>query len=195
MGGLLFHPEFYKVAVAFAGCHDNRMDKIWWNEQWMGELEVMTVDDGEVVVELEVDAPELDSVQVLADLLRKLLTGQRGLSDLLGGATAKVRLLGPTGTQFAQIDADLPGAKDLVDKLELVIDRLQQNGIRARNGRQRGERRESMMYLEVDRDDARGRREIVADLHRVLADVRAAVTDWRSMQARMRSPSSPDAMR
>ncbi|HYE86969.1 MAG TPA: prolyl oligopeptidase family serine peptidase, partial [Vicinamibacterales bacterium] len=26
----------YKVAVSYAGCHDNRMDKIWWNEQWMG---------------------------------------------------------------------------------------------------------------------------------------------------------------
>ena len=36
MGALLFHPEFYKAAVSFAGCHDNRMDKIWWNEQWMG---------------------------------------------------------------------------------------------------------------------------------------------------------------
>ncbi len=36
MGALLFHPEFYKVAVSAAGCHDNRMDKIWWNEQWMG---------------------------------------------------------------------------------------------------------------------------------------------------------------
>ncbi|MBL0938428.1 MAG: prolyl oligopeptidase family serine peptidase [Gemmatimonadaceae bacterium] len=36
MGGMLFHPDFYKVAVSFAGCHDNRMDKIWWNEQWMG---------------------------------------------------------------------------------------------------------------------------------------------------------------
>jgi hypothetical protein len=22
--------------VSAAGCHDNRMDKIWWNEQWMG---------------------------------------------------------------------------------------------------------------------------------------------------------------
>ena len=33
---MLFHPEFYKAAVSFAGCHDNRMDKIWWNEQWMG---------------------------------------------------------------------------------------------------------------------------------------------------------------
>jgi dipeptidyl aminopeptidase/acylaminoacyl peptidase len=38
MGALLFHPDFYKVAVSASGCHDNRMDKIWWNEQWMGEL-------------------------------------------------------------------------------------------------------------------------------------------------------------
>ena len=35
-GAVLFHPEFYDVAVSSAGCHDNRMDKIWWNEQWMG---------------------------------------------------------------------------------------------------------------------------------------------------------------
>ncbi len=36
LGALLFHPEFYKAALAACGCHDNRMDKIWWNEQWMG---------------------------------------------------------------------------------------------------------------------------------------------------------------
>ena len=36
LGGLLFHPEFYKVCVSSCGCHDNRMDKISWNEQWMG---------------------------------------------------------------------------------------------------------------------------------------------------------------
>ena len=36
LGGLLFHGDFYKVAVADCGCHDNRMDKIWWNEAWMG---------------------------------------------------------------------------------------------------------------------------------------------------------------
>lgn len=35
-GALLFFPEFYRVAVASCGCHDNRMDKMWWNEQWMG---------------------------------------------------------------------------------------------------------------------------------------------------------------
>ena len=35
LGALLFHGDFYKVAAADCGCHDNRMDKIWWNEQWM----------------------------------------------------------------------------------------------------------------------------------------------------------------
>lgn len=33
---LLDHNDFYHVAVADCGCHDNRMDKIWWNEQWLG---------------------------------------------------------------------------------------------------------------------------------------------------------------
>ncbi len=33
---VMTHGDFYKVAVADCGCHDNRMDKIWWNEQWMG---------------------------------------------------------------------------------------------------------------------------------------------------------------
>jgi dipeptidyl aminopeptidase/acylaminoacyl peptidase len=33
---VIFHPEFYKAAVANSGCHDNRMDKASWNEQWMG---------------------------------------------------------------------------------------------------------------------------------------------------------------
>lgn len=36
LGALLFHPEFYRVGVAWNGCYDNRMDKISWNEQWMG---------------------------------------------------------------------------------------------------------------------------------------------------------------
>jgi dipeptidyl aminopeptidase/acylaminoacyl peptidase len=36
LAGLLFHPEFYKAGASSCGCHDNRMDKIWWNEQWMG---------------------------------------------------------------------------------------------------------------------------------------------------------------
>ena len=35
LGGILQYPEFYKACVTDCGCHDNRMDKIWWNEQWM----------------------------------------------------------------------------------------------------------------------------------------------------------------
>src|SRR5512147_108613 len=47
-------------------------------------------------------------------------------------------------------------------------------------------RRESMMYLELDRADARGRQELAADLRRVLDDVRLAVRDWHALQDRMR---------
>jgi dipeptidyl-peptidase 4 len=36
LGAILAHPDFYKAASANCGCHDNRMDKIWWNELWMG---------------------------------------------------------------------------------------------------------------------------------------------------------------
>jgi dipeptidyl aminopeptidase/acylaminoacyl peptidase len=36
LGALLFHPDFYDAAVSACGCHDNRVDKQWWNEQWMG---------------------------------------------------------------------------------------------------------------------------------------------------------------
>jgi dipeptidyl aminopeptidase/acylaminoacyl peptidase len=35
-GAVLFHPDFYKAAAANSGCHDNRLDKASWNEQWMG---------------------------------------------------------------------------------------------------------------------------------------------------------------
>lgn len=33
---VLQYPDFYKAAYSACGCHDNRMDKIWWNEQWLG---------------------------------------------------------------------------------------------------------------------------------------------------------------
>lgn len=36
LNALLHYPEFYKAAYSSCGCHDNRMDKIWWNEQWLG---------------------------------------------------------------------------------------------------------------------------------------------------------------
>jgi dipeptidyl aminopeptidase/acylaminoacyl peptidase len=36
LAAVLHHGDFYKAAAADCGCHDNRMDKIWWNEAWMG---------------------------------------------------------------------------------------------------------------------------------------------------------------
>jgi glutamate dehydrogenase len=50
-----------------------------------------------------------------------------------------------------------------------------------------GANHESIMYLEVDRVDARTRRDLYAELSRVLVDVRMAVSDWRAMQAQMRA--------
>ena len=57
-----------------------------------------------------------------------------------------------------------------------------------------GERRESMIYLETERADARERRELAAALHATLADVRSAVADWPRMQAAMQEDarSLPD---
>jgi len=50
-----------------------------------------------------------------------------------------------------------------------------------------GAPRESFIHLHVERiDDAAQRAEIVAALEQVLADVRAAVEDWRAMTARVR---------
>ena len=57
-----------------------------------------------------------------------------------------------------------------------------------------GERRESMIYMEIDRVDARQRRTLEAELAAVLADVRAAVEDWPRLQLALRhaAQSLPD---
>ena len=36
LAALLWFGGFYKAAMSDSGCHDNRMDKLWWNEAWMG---------------------------------------------------------------------------------------------------------------------------------------------------------------
>ncbi|MEO7503664.1 MAG: NAD-glutamate dehydrogenase domain-containing protein [Sphingomicrobium sp.] len=48
-----------------------------------------------------------------------------------------------------------------------------------------GDHDESIIYVELDRADARGRQELLAELKDVLADVRAAVGDWKAMVAAM----------
>jgi dipeptidyl aminopeptidase/acylaminoacyl peptidase len=52
---LLDHGDFYSAAVADSGCYDNRMDKIWWNEQWMG----WPVDESYARSSCVTDAPKL----------------------------------------------------------------------------------------------------------------------------------------
>jgi dipeptidyl aminopeptidase/acylaminoacyl peptidase len=53
--GLLDHGDFYQAGIADSGCYDNRMDKIWWNEQWLG----WPVDDSYTRSSCVVDAPKL----------------------------------------------------------------------------------------------------------------------------------------
>ncbi|HXH54110.1 MAG TPA: NAD-glutamate dehydrogenase domain-containing protein [Sphingomicrobium sp.] len=48
------------------------------------------------------------------------------------------------------------------------------------------DRQESLMYIELDRADARTRRELADELRAVLADVRSSVCDWRALQQQMR---------
>ena len=84
LSALLFHPEFYKVGVAMCGCHDNRMDKIWWNEQWMGYPigpwygENSNVDnawrlEGKLLIingEMDDNVDPASSLQVVAELVK-----------------------------------------------------------------------------------------------------------------------------
>ena len=53
-----------------------------------------------------------------------------------------------------------------------------------------GERRESIVYLETVRADARQRRALIGALEATLDDVRAAVADWPLMQAAMRDDAA-----
>ena len=53
-----------------------------------------------------------------------------------------------------------------------------------------GERRESMIYMEIERADAKGRRELLASMAKVLGDVRAAVSDWLKLQGAMQDDAA-----
>lgn len=84
MRAVLDHHDFYKAAVADCGCHDNRMDKIWWNEQWMGwpvdasYAKSSNVDDASrlggklllIVGELDTNVDPASTTQVVAALQR-----------------------------------------------------------------------------------------------------------------------------
>ena len=84
MGALLFHGDFYKAAVSACGCHDNRMDKSSWNEQWMGYpvgphyAASSNVDHAHklrgklllIVGELDTNVPPESTMRVVASLIK-----------------------------------------------------------------------------------------------------------------------------
>ncbi|MFN7158213.1 MAG: hypothetical protein ACK4MR_05905, partial [Erythrobacter cryptus] len=53
-----------------------------------------------------------------------------------------------------------------------------------------GARRESLIYIETPRADARQRRALAAALRMTLGDVHAAVADWPEMQAALRQDAA-----
>lgn len=61
LSAMLHHGDFYKACVSDCGCHDNRMDKIWWNEAWMG----WPVDDSYVKNSNVTDAAKLQGKLLL----------------------------------------------------------------------------------------------------------------------------------
>ncbi|MBS0255332.1 MAG: NAD-glutamate dehydrogenase [Proteobacteria bacterium] len=135
-------------------------------------------------------------------------------SFLLATADGRVRgesavaietVTGPSGRRFmrlAVINQDMPFLVDsiatTVSAHGLVIDRLvhpvvavERNGagriVALPEGEAPGVQRESMVYLETPRADARTRAALGAALAATLADVRAAVEDWPAMQRAMGS--------
>ena len=98
--------------------------------------------------------------------------------------------------RLAIVNDDMPFLVDSVagtiSAHDLSIDRVLHPVIRVRRddeGRlldlaegDESARRESLIYMEVERADARVRRALIEELEAVLADVRAAVEDWPLMQ-------------
>jgi glutamate dehydrogenase len=108
----------------------------------------------------------------------------------------------PRYLRIAVVNDDMPFLVDsvcaAVTQHGLAIDRLVHPVLAVRRdpdgrlsglpaGEAIGELRESMIYLETERVDARTRRELVEALHKTLTDVHAAVADWSRMQVAMQN--------
>src|SRR5690348_15495067 len=149
------------------------------------------------------DEGERDAAEFLAEVATKRKRGELALKiQSIGGEAGNRRM------RIGMINDDMPFLVDSVANAiaarQLTIYRLLHPVVcvdRDKDGElQRVEplcgdkdRRESIMYLELDRADARGRQELAADRRRVLGDVRLAVRDWQALQARMRADASDAA--
>jgi len=118
--------------------------------------------------------------------------------ESLGGQVGRRRM------RISIINDDMPFLVDSVasaiNRFDIVIHRLlhpvvsvvrDADGCLVSMGEEAdGALRESIIYMEVDRADARTRRDLFAELHRVLSDVRCAVSDWKYLQQRMRDDAA-----
>jgi len=118
--------------------------------------------------------------------------GEPGLHMLSSGMTVD----GQRRMRLAVINDDMPFLVDSVAQAigahGLDINRLLHPVISARRGddgkliellpASSGGQRESIIYMEIERADARLRRQLQAYILRALAEVRAAVEDWPAMQ-------------
>jgi glutamate dehydrogenase len=143
---------------------------------------------------------ERDAAEFLADVAAKRRRGELALRiESTGGEAGRRRM------RIGIVNDDMPFLVDSVANAiaarQLTIHRLlhpvvcvdrdaesELHGVEPLCGDK--DRRESMMYVELDRADARGRQELAADLRRVLSDVRLAVRDWEKLQARMRADAA-----
>jgi glutamate dehydrogenase len=140
---------------------------------------------------------EREAAEFIAEVAAKRRRGELALQiQSTGGEAGRRRM------RIALINDDMPFLVDsvanAVAQRQLTIHRLlhpvvcverDSNGelVRVEALCSDKDRRESMMYLELDRADARGRQELAADLRRVLSDVRLAVRDWHQLQDKMRA--------
>jgi glutamate dehydrogenase len=139
---------------------------------------------------------ERDAAEFLAEVAAKRRKGELALKiESMGGEAGNRRM------RIGLVNDDMPFLVDSVANAiaarQLTIHRLL-HPVVCVDRDDRGElrrveslcddksRRESMMYVELDRADARGRQELAADLRRVLSDVRLAVRDWHPLQNKMR---------
>ena len=139
---------------------------------------------------------ERDAAEFLAEVAAKRRKGELALKiESIGGEAGKRRM------RIGIVNDDMPFLVDSVANAiaarQLTIHRLLHPVVCVNrdDGGTLGQveplcddknRRESMMYLELDRADARGRQELAADLKRVLSDVRLAVRDWHPLLNKMR---------
>src|SRR3954470_11226333 len=143
---------------------------------------------------------ERDAADFLAQVAAQRKQGEVALAiESTGGEAGRRRM------RIAIVNDDMPFLVDSIANAiaarQLTIHRLLHPVVCANRGEDGvlreieplcgdHRRQESMMYIELDRADARGRQELATELRAVLADVRAAVRDWPKLQAKMHADAA-----